>query len=99
MFAITEHEELVAIVPPVRLMLVDPATSVAVPPQVFETPFGVAITSPLGSVSVNATPVSATVLAVGLVIVMVRADVPFTAMVDGLKALPMDGGATTACGL
>src|SRR6266853_1318856 len=47
---------LTAMLPPVRLMLVEPATAVAVPPQVFERPFGVDTTSPVGKVSVNPTP-------------------------------------------
>jgi hypothetical protein len=83
-----------AILPPVRLMLVDPATAVAVPPHVFDRPFGVETTKPVGKVSVNATPVSATVLAAGLVMVKVSVVVPFRAIVVGLKTLAIDGGAT-----
>lgn len=86
---------LTAMLPPVREMLVEPATAVAVPPQVFERPFGVETTSPVGNVSVNATPVSATVFAAGLVMVKVSAVVPFNGIVVGLKALAIDGGATT----
>lgn len=86
---------LTAMVPPVREMLVEPATAVAVPPQVFERPFGVETTSPVGSVSVNATPVSATVFAAGFVMVKVSVVVPFSGIVVGLKALAIDGGATT----
>src|SRR5882757_9445802 len=78
---------LTAMLPPVREMLVEPATAVAVPPQVFERPFGVETTSPVGNVSVNATPVSATVFAAGLVMVKVRVVVPFSGIVVGLKAL------------
>src|SRR5438874_2050775 len=81
--------------PPVKLMLVDPATAVAVPLQVFDNPFGVATTSPVGKVSVNATPVSATVLAAGFVIVKVSVVVPFSGMLVGLNALAITGGATT----
>jgi hypothetical protein len=84
-----------AMLPPVREMLVEPATAVAVPPQVFERPFGVETTSPVGSVSVNATPVSATVFAAGFVMVKVSVVVPFSGIVVGLKALAIDGGATT----
>src|SRR5258708_1414451 len=76
-------------------MLVEPATAVAVPPQVFESPLGVATTSPVGRVSVKATPVSATVLAAGLVMVKVREVVPFSGMVAAPNALAIDGGATT----
>ena len=81
--------------PPVKLILVDPATAVAVPLQVFDNPFGVATTSPVGRVSVNATPVSATVLAAGFVIVKVSVVVPFSGMLVGLNALAITGGATT----
>src|SRR5258708_19998799 len=76
-------------------MLVEPATAVAVPPQVFESALGVATTSPVGRVSVKATPVSATVLAAGLVMVKVREVVPFSGMVAAPNALAIDGGATT----
>src|SRR5579864_8815066 len=86
---------LTAMLPPVREMLVEPATAVAVPPQVLERPFGVETTNPVGSVSVNATPVSATVLAAGFVIVNVSDVGVFKAMLVGLKALAIDGGATT----
>src|SRR5579864_205547 len=84
-----------AMLPPVREILVEPATAVAVPPQVFERPFGVETTRPVGSVSVNATPVSATVLAAGLVMVKVSVVIPFSGIVVGLNALAIEGGATT----
>ena len=51
--------------------------------------------SPVGNVSVNATPVSATAFAAGLVIVKVSDVVAFRAMLAGLNALAIDGGATT----
>ena len=86
----------VAILAPDRLMLVDPATAVAVPPQVFESPFGVATTNPVGSVSVKATPASATEFPAGLVTVKVKDVVPFKAIVAAPNALLMEGGATTA---
>jgi len=54
-----------------------------------------ATVSPAGSVSIKATPVSATVLATGLVMVKVNEVVPFGAMFAGTKALAIDGGATT----
>src|SRR5579863_5879202 len=85
----------VAMLPPVRLMVVLPAVAVAVPPQVLESPCGVATTSPVGSVSVKATPVSATVLAAGLVRVKVNVVVPLSATLAAPKALAMEGGATT----
>src|SRR5579859_3780676 len=95
-FTTTVQEVFTAILPPVRLMLVDPATAVAVPPQVLDSPFGVATTSPMGSVSVKATPASATVLAAGLVMVKVSVVVPFNGIDAAPKALAIEGGATTA---
>jgi len=80
---------------PVRLMLVEPAVAVAVPPQLFVSPLGVATTKPVGSVSENATAVSVTVFAAGLPTVNVSVVVPFTAIVAGLKDLASEGGATT----
>jgi hypothetical protein len=50
---------------------------------------------PVGSVSVKATPVSATALAAGFVMVKVSEVVAFRAMLLGLKTLAIDGGATT----
>ena len=76
-------------------MLVDPATAVAVPPQALVRPLGVDTTSPAGSVSVNATPVSATVFAAGLVTLKVSVVVPLSGIVVGLNALAIEGGATT----
>lgn len=94
-FTVTVQDEAVAIDPPEKLMLPDPAVAVAVPTQVPPKPFGVATTSPVGRVSVNATPASATVLAAGLVSVKVSAETPFGAIAVGLKALAIAGGATT----
>ena len=91
--------EPVAIVPALMLTDPEPATAVAVPPHVFASPFGVATTSPAGSVSVNATPVAPTVLAVGFVIVNVNVEVPFCGTVPGVNDAAIDGGATTTCGL
>src|SRR5262249_8755673 len=68
------------------------AVVVSVPPQTVADAFGTV--RPLGSVSVNPTPVSATVV-FGLVSVKVRVVVPFSGMVDGLNAFAMAGGATT----
>lgn len=84
----------VEILAPVKLTLVDPATAVAVPPQVLVNPLGVATTVPTGKESVNATPVSAPVLAAGLVMVKVSDVVLFNGMTAAPKALAMDGGAT-----
>ena len=77
--------------------LPDPAVAVTVPPHVFASPFGVATTSPVGSVSVKPTPVSA-VGAFGLVSVNVNAVVAFRAMLAPPKALAIVGGTTTAAG-
>jgi hypothetical protein len=66
---------------------------VSVPPQTVADAF--ATVSPVGSVSVKATPVSATAFAAGFVIVKVNEVVAFKAMLLGLKPLAIDGGATT----
>src|SRR5215468_9378592 len=81
--------------PPVKLMLVPAGAAAAVPPQLLVKPFGVATTSPVGSVSLNATPLCATVLAAGLVMVKVSVLVPFSGIELGLNALAILGGATT----
>src|SRR6185437_7403589 len=86
------HWPLAAIVAPVRAIPVG-AVVVSVPPQTVEVPL--ATVSPVGSVSVNATPVSETALAAGFVMVKVNDVVAFSAMVFGLKTLAIDGGATT----
>jgi hypothetical protein len=69
------------------------AVVVSVPPQTVAEAFATVI--PVGSVSENATPVRAAVLAAGLVTVNVRAVVAFNAMPAGLKILAIAGGATT----
>ena len=70
-FTIIVQELFTAMLPPARLMLVLPAIAVDVPLQLLDSPFGVATVKPAGSVSVNATPVTATVLAAGLLTVNV----------------------------
>ncbi len=95
-FTTIVQELLIAMVPPVSVMLPEPATAVAVPPQVLVRPLGVATTIPAGKVSVNATPACATVLAAGLVMVKVSVVVPFKAIAAAPNALAMEGGATTA---
>ena len=87
---------LTAIVPPVSETLPDPATAVATPPQLFVSPLGEATTIPEGIVSVNATPVSATPFAAGLVMVKVSEVVPFNETTAEPKALAITGGATTS---
>jgi len=77
----------------VKLTELDPATAVAVPPQVFVRPFGVATTSPLGSESVKLASMATTF---PLVTLKVRLVVPFTAMFAAPKLLVMEGGCNTA---
>jgi len=67
---------------------------VSVPPHADELPF--VTVSPVGIVSVNATPVSATVFAAGFVIVKFSAVLPPIGIPAGLNALAITGGATTA---
>ena len=71
-----------AIVAPVRAMPVG-AVVVSVPPQTVDVEF--ATVSPVGSVSVNATPVSGSGLPAGLVIVNVSEVVAFSAIDEGLN--------------
>jgi hypothetical protein len=63
-----------AMVPPDRLTLVDPAAAVATPPHPFVKVPELAIASPAGKLSVNATPVSG--IALALLIVKVKEVVP-----------------------
>lgn len=72
----TAQELLTETVPPVRDTLLDPAAAVAVPPQVLAKPLGFATTTFGGRLSVNATPCNATVLLLGLVIVIVSVLTP-----------------------
>ena len=80
---------LAANVPAERLMLPDPATAVAVPPQVLFKPLGVATTNPAGRLSVKAMPVSAR-LVLGFWMVNVSEVVPFSGMLAAPKALVID---------
>ncbi len=72
---------------PVGLVVVN------VPPHTVVVPL--ATVRPVGSVSLNATPASATVLAAGLVMVNVRDVVALRAIDAGLNTLAIEGGATT----
>src|SRR5690348_4441878 len=83
-----------AIVPPLRLMLVPAAVADGEPLHVLVSPFGVFTLRPPVSVSLNATPLSATD-ALGLVMVKVSVVVPFSGIEVAPKALLMVGGATT----
>src|SRR5690242_5829453 len=72
------HDPLEATAPPLNEMVPEPAVAVIVPPpQLPDSPLGVAATRPAGSASVNDTPVSV-VPALGLVTVKVRVVVPPT---------------------
>src|SRR5580658_1246361 len=64
-FTVSAHEEPAAIATPDRLTTPLPATADGVPPQVLAMPLDKI--RPAGNASVNATPVSATVLAAGFV--------------------------------
>ena len=86
------HWLLAAMVAPVSEIPVG-AVVVSVPPQTEDVPF--CTVRPVGSVSVNATPVSGSTFAAGLVIVKVSEVVAFSEIVEGLKTLAMDGGAST----
>src|SRR5205807_7559760 len=66
---------------------------VSVPPHTVAE--ALATVKPVGSVSVNATPVSGSTLAAGLVMVKVSEVVAFKAMVLGLNTLAIEGGAST----
>jgi len=85
---LTEIEQLllVAMVPPVRLSVVSPTFGEKVPPQVLVAPVGEATLMPPGRGSLTATPLCATVLADGLVMVMVSVVVPLS----GMLAAPND---------
>ena len=83
-----------ATVAPVRLTDEDPATAVAVPPQVLFRPEGVATTRPAGKLSVNAIPVRLETVLL-LVIVKVRLVTPFNGTVAAPNALVMLGGLMT----
>jgi hypothetical protein len=88
----------VVTLPPDRLIVVVLAAAVTVPPQVLLTPGVLATCNPLVSVSLNATPNSAVVLAAGLVMVKVTVVVPFSGTLVAPNALVMVGGATTVMG-
>jgi hypothetical protein len=86
------HWLFTAIVAPVKAIPVGEVV-VSVPPQTVAE--ALATVSPVGSVSVKATPVSGSTLAAGLVIVNVSEVVAFKEMVEGLNTLAIDGGAST----
>ena len=89
------QEALVAMVPPVRVTLCEPAAAVTVPvPHVPVRPFGVDTIKPAGNASVNATPVNATD-ALALVIVKLS-DVELASPIEAApNDLLIDGGVAT----
>jgi hypothetical protein len=94
-FTVNVQELLVAIVPPDKLIVFVPAAAVMVPaPQEPVNPFGVEMTSPAGSVSLKATPVSDT-LVFGLLMVNVSEVVPFSGIAAAPNALVIVGGLAT----
>ncbi len=93
---VTVQLELVLIVAPLKLTLAPFAAAVTVPPVQVVAAAGVAaFCIPVGYVSVNPTPVRATVLAAGLVMVKVITVVPFSAIGFVPNVFVMVGGATT----
>ena len=86
------HWLFTAMVAPVNAIPVG-AVVVSVPPQTVAE--ALATVKPVGNVSVNATPVKATVLAAGFVMVNVSDVVALSPIVAGLNTLAIDGGATT----
>jgi hypothetical protein len=88
------HEALAASVAAERLTLLEPATAVAVPPQVLFK-FGVdAITNPTGRLSVKATPFSVKFV-LGLLMLKLSEVVPFSGICAAPKALVIAGGVAT----
>jgi hypothetical protein len=83
---------LAATVAPVKAIPVGEVV-VNVPPQTVAE--ALATVSPVGSVSVKATPVRAEIFAAGLVIVKVNDVVALRAIPVGLKTFAIDGGAST----
>jgi hypothetical protein len=93
--AVTVQLPLDGIEAPERLMVPDPAFAVAVPPLQFEVkPLGLATTSPDGSGSAKATPVSAAKL-FGFVMTKLTVVVPPGRNLPGEKVLVILGGAIT----
>lgn len=87
--------EPMAIAPPLRVIEVALAVGAKVPPQELVAPGVPATTKPLGKLSTTPTPARATVLAPGLVMVIVRTELVLVGTLVGAKALAMVGGATT----
>lgn len=96
-FTVKVQDVLGARLAPASVMLVPAATAVIVPPpQDPLRPFGVATIRPVGKLSVNPIPVSATVFAAGFVIVKLKVAPAFCAMEAAPKLFVIVGGAATA---
>jgi hypothetical protein len=96
-FTMTVQDVLGGVIfPPARLMPVDPANAATEPLQVFAIPFGVATTSPVGSVSVKESPESPAMFAVGFDTLSVSVVTPFNDIAAGLNSLAIAGGAITS---
>src|SRR5215469_16024789 len=93
-FTETAHEALAASVPPDRLTELAPPVAVAVPPHVLFRLGVEATTSPAGRLSVNANPVSVTLL-FGLLMLMVSKLVPFSGIFVGANVLVTVGALAT----
>jgi len=92
-FTEIEHKPLAATVPLDKLIELEPATAAVVPPQVLLAAFGVETTSPVGKVSLNATPLR--LVEFGLLMVNVRLVLAFSKMELAPKALLIVGGVAT----
>ena len=80
--------------PPVKVIELEPATAVTVPPQVSVTWLGVATTSPAGKLSVNEMPVKVT-LVFWLLMVKLTPTVEFWPTALAPKLFAIVGGAAT----
>src|SRR5581483_2384788 len=89
-----EHEPKAGRVAPVRLIDDEPATAVAVPPQLLLKLFGEATTSPEGNASVNEIPES-DMFELGFLMVKKMETVPFRATLLALKNLLIVGANAT----
>src|SRR6266852_3631543 len=94
-FRLTLHDALAAKLPPLRLkLLLPPVAPVRLPPQLLLALGAAATCNPLGRLSVNETPVRASV-ELGLVMVNVRLVDPLSGIVGAPKALEMVSGVAT----
>jgi hypothetical protein len=88
------HDPPPARLEPDKVMTPVPGVAVIVPPQVNDTPFGVATIKPAGNVSVNATPVSDVVM-FGLLRLKVSVVDAFNGTEAAPNAFERVGGAAT----